>query len=85
MADSSRTATHRPVPLSSLPLGARARLYDGANQARSTLLRALGLSERSPLEVCKTGNPWIVKVRSTRIGLTAEAAAAVLVVPEEAV
>ena len=33
------------------------------------LLDALGLASRSRLRLCKAGDPWIVQVRGTRIGL----------------
>lgn len=34
------------------------------------LLHALGLAERSAFRLCKAGEPWIVQVRGTRIGLS---------------
>jgi Fe2+ transport system protein FeoA len=33
--------------------------------------------------VCQTGDPWIVQVRSTRIGIAESVARAILVIPEE--
>lgn len=44
------------------------------------LLSALGLSLRSQVRICKAGNPWIVQVRSTRIGLADDVAHKILVV-----
>jgi Fe2+ transport system protein FeoA len=74
-----------PVRLCDLPAGAVARLYaaevpgeDGA------LLRALGLTEHCRLRLCKSGEPCIVEVRTTRIGLSRIVAEQVLVVPEPA-
>ncbi len=74
-----------PVRLCDLPAGAIARLHatdvpgeDGA------LLRALGLTERCRLRLCKSGEPCIVQVRATRIGLSKTVAEQVLVVPEPA-
>ncbi len=46
------------------------------------LLGALGLGGRSPLRLCKTGNPCIVEVRGTRIGLAEAVARRLRVVPE---
>jgi Fe2+ transport system protein FeoA len=72
-----------PVRLCDLPVGTTARLYaadvpgeDGA------LLRALGLTERCRLRLCKSGEPCIVQVRTTRIGLSRVVAEQVLVVPD---
>lgn len=72
-----------PVRLCDLPAGSVARLYaadvpgeDGA------LLRALGLTERCRVRLCKTGEPCIVQVHTTRIGLARVVAEQVLVVPE---
>jgi hypothetical protein len=48
------------------------------------LLRALGLSDRCLLRVCKAGEPCIVQVRATRIGLSRELARGILVIPEAA-
>lgn len=74
-----------PVRLCDLPAGATARLYaadvpgeDGA------LLRALGLTEHCRLRLCKAGEPCIVQVRTTRIGLSRIVAEQVLVVPDTA-
>ena len=79
------TSSHASlVRLADLPAGAVARFHTaaiaGGDQA---LLRALGLTERSLVRVCKAGEPCIVQVRATRIGLSRELAAGVLVVPEE--
>lgn len=34
------------------------------------LLNALGMSVQSPFKLCKAGDPWIVQVRGTRIGIS---------------
>jgi len=47
------------------------------------LLRALGLSERSTFRVAKAGDPWILQVRSTRIGLTRDLAQKIWVTPRD--
>lgn len=73
-----------PVRLVDLPAGALARFHTAAAGSEDeALLRALGLTERSLVRVCKAGEPCIVQVRTTRIGLSREAAESVLVVPEE--
>jgi Fe2+ transport system protein FeoA len=48
------------------------------------LLRALGLTDHCVLRVCKAGEPCIVQVRATRIGLSREVARGLLVIPEAA-
>jgi Fe2+ transport system protein FeoA len=45
-------------------------------------LRALGLTDRCLLRVCKAGEPCIVQVRQTRIGLSRELARGIFVIPE---
>lgn len=74
-----------PVRLCDLPAGVLARLHN-AELAREdgALLRALGLTDRSLVRVCKAGEPCIVQVRTTRIGLSRVVAERVLVVPETA-
>jgi hypothetical protein len=46
------------------------------------LLRAIGLTDRCLLRVCKIGEPCIVQVRATRIGLSRAVADGILVLPE---
>lgn len=73
-------------PLSALHPGSSARLSgsDGLALHEVALLRALGLTDRSVVRVCKAGDPWIVQVRSTRIGLSDAVARKLLVVRETA-
>ncbi|HNZ96586.1 MAG TPA: FeoA domain-containing protein [Thermoanaerobaculia bacterium] len=47
------------------------------------LLHALGLTDRCLLKVCKQGDPCIVQVRATRIGISQRLAERILVVPAE--
>ena len=76
-----------PVPalvrLSELPPGRLARLH-GADLTPHdcALLRALGLTDRCLLRVCKIGEPCIVQVRATRIGLSRAVAHGIFVLPE---
>jgi Fe2+ transport system protein FeoA len=71
-----------PVPLASLDVGATAVLHGAAlDEAAMRLLRALGLSADRPLRLCKAGEPCIVQVGATRIGVSREVAAQILVRP----
>jgi Fe2+ transport system protein FeoA len=45
------------------------------------LLAAMGLTARCPLRVCRAGEPCIIEVASTRLGLSAAMARKVLVQP----
>jgi Fe2+ transport system protein FeoA len=65
--------------------GMVARLHS-AELARedSALLRALGLTDHCLLRVCKAGEPCIVQIKATRIGLSKEVARGLFVVPETA-
>ena len=45
-------------------------------------LKALGLTDRSLMRVCQVGEPCIVQVKTTRIGLSRVVADGILVVPE---
>jgi hypothetical protein len=66
-----------------LPPGRLARLH-GADLAPHdcALLRAIGLTDRCLLRVCKIGEPCIVQVRATRIGLSRAVAHGIFVLPE---
>jgi Fe2+ transport system protein FeoA len=76
-------ALRQPIPLSQLGAGCTARLHS-AELAKDdcALLRALGLTDRCLLRVCKAGEPCIVEVKATRIGLSRALARGVFVVPE---
>lgn len=43
------------------------------------MLNAMGLTDRCQLKICKIGDPWIVQVKSTRIGLAKSLAQRILV------
>ena len=69
--------------LTDLEVGATARMVDAAVDAElRTLLRALGLTDNSPLRVCKRGEPCVVQVRATRIGISRRIAQHITVVPD---
>jgi len=75
----------RPVRLTQLSTGTIARLHAAElGLDDCALLRALGLTDHCVLRVCKAGEPCIVQVRSTRIGLSREVARGLLVIPEAA-
>jgi Fe2+ transport system protein FeoA len=69
--------------LTELEVGATARMLDAAVDTElRTLLRALGLTDNSPLRVCKRGEPCVVQVRATRIGISRRIAQHITVVPD---
>lgn len=74
-----------PVPLSSLRSGARATLHRRDLCCEDCeLLNAMGMTERCQLRVCRIGNPCIVQVKSTRLGLSSAMARNIMVVPDRA-
>lgn len=80
-----RTAPERAtVRLTELGVGKFARLHatELVGQERE-LLAALGLDRNSRFRLSKVGNPCILEVNGTRIGLAQEVAYQLLVLPEE--
>ena len=74
-----------PVRLTNLAVGHRARLHaTDLPRQDCELLSALGLASGSRFRVCRAGDPWIVEVRSTRIGFADAVARQLLVLPEPA-
>jgi Fe2+ transport system protein FeoA len=70
-----------PIPLTELETGATARLHDTRLDTDTrSLLRSLGLTDHSHLRVCKRGEPLIIQVRTTRIGVSRAVASGILVV-----
>ena len=67
------------VPLVELAPGARAVLRDISDQESRAVLQSLGLTSGARLRVCRIGDPCIVQVRSTRIGLSKHVAQSVQV------
>ena len=69
--------------LTDLRAGEAGRLEDAdLVDADRQLLGALGLVNHSRLRLCKAGDPWIVQVRGTRIGIAEAVARRLQVVPE---
>jgi Fe2+ transport system protein FeoA len=71
--------------LSELEVGDIARMVDAAiDPEAQSLLQALGLTDNSQLRVCKRGEPCVVQVRATRIGISSRIAQHITVVTEPA-
>lgn len=75
----SRTA----IPLTAVPVGGLATLAEVRDAASKPVLRSLGLTDDCVLRLCKVGDPCIVQVRSTRIGLSKTVARCLFVVPDD--
>lgn len=80
-ADSSRSAV-AAVPLTTVPVGAVATLHEVTDADSRPVLRSLGLTDDCVLRLCQVGDPCIVQVKSTRIGLSSAVARCLYVVPE---
>ena len=79
------TSTAPAVKLSELAAGCVARLHAANLSAQDcALLRALCLTDECVLRICQAGEPCIVQVRTTRIGLSRAVADGILVVPQTA-
>ena len=79
MADLSPAA----VPVTDLQPGIFARLYETRLDEQMRLfLRSLGLTDQSRVRVCKPGEPLIIQVRSTRIGLSRSVGERIFVIPD---
>jgi Fe2+ transport system protein FeoA len=68
------------IPLSKLGLGAVGHVVTRSGAA-AELLAAMGLAANRAIRVCRTGEPVIVQVGGTRLGLAASVAESVLVRP----
>ncbi len=81
--ESSEPATgpRPPVCLTELGAGDHGRLHATRLVVEDReMLRALGLAEHSRFRVCKAGDPWILQVRSTRVGISDAVARRILVI-----
>jgi len=70
------------VPLTTVPVGALATLHEVTDVESRPVLRSLGLKDACVLRLCQVGDPCIVQVKSTRIGLSSAVARCLYVVPE---
>jgi hypothetical protein len=76
------TTKSNPVALSALTVGSLARLHEARLDDQSAgLLRALGLLASRDLRLCKAGEPCILQVGTTRIGVSRDVASRILVIP----
>jgi Fe2+ transport system protein FeoA len=74
--------TSAAVRVTDLEPGTSARLHDTDLDEQTRLfLRSLGLTDRSQVRVCKRGEPLIIQVRSTRIGLSRAVGERIFVIP----
>ena len=72
-----------PIALTSLTAGQTARLHEVRLDSQSAgLLRALGLWEAESFRVCKAGEPCILQVDGTRIGVSRSVASLLYVIPD---
>ena len=73
-----------PIRLNELKAGQRGQMVRAELFCDDCeLLSALGMTDRCKFRVCKAGDPWIVEVNSTRIGLAASVAGQIIVIPEK--
>ena len=71
--------------LTDLDVGEWGRMVDATIDPESrSLLQALGLTDNSRLRVCKRGEPCVVQVRATRIGISSRIAQHITVIAEPA-
>ena len=71
-----------PVPLGELAVGDVAQLHHAdVEDTTGRFLRAIGLTQSAQFRVCRRGEPCIIQVRSTRVGLAREVADRILVLP----
>jgi Fe2+ transport system protein FeoA len=78
---SVRSAT--TVPLLDLAPGTIAVLRRVIDHQSRAVLRSLGLTDGARLRICRLGDPCIIQVRSTRIGLSKTVAQSVYVAVAE--
>ncbi len=79
MAHTSEMPAVTTVPLTDLPSGAVAELRQVRDPHSRAVLRSLGLTDGARLRLCRLGDPFIIQVRSTRIGLSKAVAQSVFV------
>ena len=73
----------KPISLSDLAVGAVGRFHEAHLDPEAFhLLQTLGFTKSSRVRLCKAGEPCIVQVRSTRIGLSRAVARHIFVIPE---
>jgi Fe2+ transport system protein FeoA len=71
------------VALSALPAGQTGRLHETSLDDQSVnLLRALGLTPAEAFRLSKAGEPCILEVGGTRIGVSRQVASRIFVIPD---
>ena len=77
---SAQTRSGPTMPLAQLAGGQRCRVATmDLNPDEARLLEAMGLTERCELCVCRPGEPCIVRINSTRLGLAGSLARRIVV------
>jgi Fe2+ transport system protein FeoA len=71
------------VPLLDLAPGTIAVLRQVLDDQSRAVLRSLGLTDGARLRICRLGDPCIIQVRSTRIGLSKVVARSIYVAVTE--
>lgn len=88
MSDVPSPSARPRVPLTQLVRGQRARLENGCMaglpEHDQCLLRAMGVHEHCELRVCKPGEPCIIQVERTKVGLSGPVANQLMVTPCDA-
>ena len=75
-------APSNAVPLAALAVGAIGRVHHAdVEDSTGRFLRAIGLTSTAAFRVCRRGEPCIIQVRATRVGLAKAIADRILVVP----
>jgi Fe2+ transport system protein FeoA len=70
------------IPLDALGAGAVARFHEARLSPETReMLDSLGLTDSCELRLCKAGEPLIVQVKTTRIGLSRAVAHGIYVIP----
>ena len=78
------SAAQSLVPLTTMRVGCVATLCEVRDDASRGVLRSLGLTDHCQMRLCKVGDPCIVQVQATRIGLSRVVAEHLLVAPDPA-
>lgn len=73
------------IPLTQLEPGSTAVLKEVCDSRSCAVLRSLGLMGGATFRLCRVGDPCIIQVRSTRIGISKAVADSVTVTSTEAV
>ena len=74
------TDTERTIPLSQMARGQRGVLCTcELPECEGQILAAMGLTDACELRVCRRGEPCIIRVNATRLGLSAALARRLLV------